>query len=209
MCSQIAERAQAISSLAEGIARIDVFSALAQVSSGYGYVRPHLTDGDGIEIKGGRHPVVERVIPPGTFVPNDTYLSTNDAQLVVLTGPNMAGKSTYIRQVALIVLMAQIGSFVPAESATIGLVDRIFTRVGLQDDLATGSVHIYDRDGGDRRHPEPGHLPLPGHSGRDRAGHQHLRRTIHSRGPLWSTYTTTLVWAAKPSSPPTTTSLPS
>ena len=138
VCSQIGERAQAIGSLAEGIARIDVFAALAEVSSGYGYVRPHLTDGDGMEIKGGRHPVVERVIPPGTFVPNDTYLSTNDAQLVVLTGPNMAGKSTYIRQVALIVLMAQIGSFVPAESATIGLVDRIFTRVGLQDDLATG-----------------------------------------------------------------------
>ena len=138
VCSQIGERARAISSLAEGIAQMDVFSALAEVSSSYGYVRPHLTDGEGIEIKGGRHPVVERVIPPGAFVPNDTDLSTSDAQLVVLTGPNMAGKSTYIRQVALIVLMAQIGSFVPAESATIGLVDRIFTRVGLQDDLATG-----------------------------------------------------------------------
>ena len=138
MCAQIGETAQAISSLADGIARIDVFSALAEVSSRFGYVRPHLTGGDGIEIKGGRHPVVERVIPPGSFVPNDTDLSTSDAQLVVLTGPNMAGKSTYIRQVALIVLMAQIGSFVPAESAAIGLVDRIFTRVGLQDDLATG-----------------------------------------------------------------------
>ena len=138
VCTQIGGSAQTISSLAEGIAQIDVFSALAEMSSRYGYVRPHLTDGEEIEIKGGRHPVVERVIPPGTFVPNDTGLSTSDAQLVVLTGPNMAGKSTYIRQVALIVLMAQMGSFVPAESATIGLVDRIFTRVGLQDDLATG-----------------------------------------------------------------------
>ena len=138
VCSQIAERAQAISALADGIAHIDVFADLAEVAFRYGYVRPRLTGGEGIEIKSGRHPVVERVMPPGTFVPNDTYLSTTDAQLVVLTGPNMAGKSTYIRQVALVVLMAQIGSFVPAESATMGLVDRIFTRVGLQDDLATG-----------------------------------------------------------------------
>ena len=138
VCSQIGERAQAISSLAEGVGHVDVFAALAEAASRYSYVRPSLTDGEGIEIKGGRHPVVERVMPPGTFVPNDTYLSTGDTQLIVLTGPNMAGKSTYIRQVALIVLMAQIGSFVPAESVAMGLIDRIFTRVGLQDDLATG-----------------------------------------------------------------------
>ena len=138
VCNQIGERAGAISSLAEGIAHIDVFAALAEVSSRYSYVRPRLTEEDGIEIKGGRHPVVERVMSPGTFVPNDTCLSTRDSQLIVLTGPNMAGKSTYIRQVALIVLMVQMGSFVPAESVTMGLVDRIFTRVGLQDDLATG-----------------------------------------------------------------------
>ncbi|MEK7872428.1 MAG: DNA mismatch repair protein MutS, partial [Chloroflexota bacterium] len=86
----------------------------------------------------GRHPIVERFLSGGEFVPNDTLLSCNDAQIIVLTGPNMAGKSTYLRQAALIALMAQIGSFVPAEAATIGLVDRIFTRVGLQDDLATG-----------------------------------------------------------------------
>jgi len=139
VCSQIGGFAQTISSLAEGIAQIDVFAALAEAASRYGYVRPYLTNEEGIEIKGGRHPVVERVMPPGTFVPNDTYLSARrDAQLILLTGPNMAGKSTYIRQVALTVLMAQIGSFVPAESATMGLVDRIFTRVGLQDDLVTG-----------------------------------------------------------------------
>ena len=137
-CSQIGDRAQAISSLAVGVAHIDVFAALAEAASSYGYVRPRLTDEEDIEIKGGRHPVVERVMPPGNFVPNDTRLSTGDGQLIILTGPNMAGKSTYIRQVALIVLMAQIGSFVPAESVTMGVVDRIFTRVGLQDDLITG-----------------------------------------------------------------------
>ena len=138
VCGQIGERAEAISSLADGIAHLDVLAALAEVATRYGYVRPALTEGESIQIKGGRHPVVERVLPPGTFVPNHTHLSTGDAQLVILTGPNMAGKSTYIRQVALIVLMAQIGSFVPAESATIGLVDRIFTRVGLRDDLVAG-----------------------------------------------------------------------
>ena len=138
VCSQISDCAQAISALADGTAHIDVFSALAEVASRHDYVRPALTEGDTIDIKDGRHPVVERVLPIGTFVPNDTYLSTGDAQLTILTGPNMAGKSTYIRQVALIILMAQIGSFVPAGSATLGLVDRIFTRVGLQDDLATG-----------------------------------------------------------------------
>ena len=138
VCGQIGERAHAIGSLAEGVGQLDVFAALAEAASRYGYVRPCLTEGEGVEIKGGRHPVVERVMPPGTFVPNDTYLSTGDAQLIILTGPNMAGKSTCIRQVALIVLMAQTGSFVPADSATMGLVDRIFTRVGLQDDLAMG-----------------------------------------------------------------------
>ena len=138
VCAQIGERVQAIGQLAGAVAHTDVFASLGEVAFRYGYVRPHLIEGDDIEIKGGRHPVVERAMPSGSFVPNDVHLSTTDAQLVVLTGPNMAGKSTYIRQVALIVLMAQVGGFVPAESATLGLVDRIFTRVGLQDDLTTG-----------------------------------------------------------------------
>ena len=138
VCSQLGERGQAISAVADAVGHIDVFAALAEVASRYDYVRPLLTEGEGIDIRLGRHPVVERVLPPGSFVPNDICLSTSDAQLIVLTGPNMAGKSTYIRQAALIVLMAQVGGFVPAESVTMGLVDRIFTRVGLQDDLATG-----------------------------------------------------------------------
>ena len=91
-----------------------------------------------LDIKGGRHPIAERILPAGAFVPNDLYLSSEDAQLLLITGPNMSGKSTFIRQAALITLMAQIGSFVPADSATVGLADRIFTRVGLQDDLAAG-----------------------------------------------------------------------
>ena len=103
-----------------------------------GYVRPKLDLGNAIRVTNGRHPVVERVLDTGTYVPNDVDLSNDGAKVMVLTGPNMAGKSTYIRQVAIITLMAQIGCFVPASDATIGLVDRIFTRVGLQDDLATG-----------------------------------------------------------------------
>ncbi len=138
VCSQIAGGGDRVSALGDAVAHVDVFACLAEAASRYGYVRPELADTAGIDIRGGRHPVVERVMPPGSFVPNDTRSSDIDAQVIVLTGPNMAGKSTYIRQVAVIVLMAQVGSYVPADKATIGLVDRIFTRVGLQDDLTTG-----------------------------------------------------------------------
>ncbi len=115
-----------------------LFAALAEVAVRFSYVRPVLDDSNIIDIKAGRHPVVERNIESGSFVPNDIFLSIDDSQLIVLTGPNMSGKSTYLRQVALIVLLAQIGSFVPALSARIGLVDRIFTRIGARDDLAAG-----------------------------------------------------------------------
>ncbi len=138
VCKQVGDGANQVLQAAETVAHVDVFASLGEAADRYGYVRPEMGDGQGLQIEGGRHPVVERVLPPGSFVPNDTTLSADDEQLVVLTGPNMSGKSTYIRQVALIVLMAQMGSFVPAKSATVGLVDRIFTRVGLQDDLATG-----------------------------------------------------------------------
>ena len=138
VCQQVGDQAVAIMSTAHALAQIDVFCSLAEIASRHGYVRPELNEGDTIEIKQGRHPVVERMLEQGAFVPNDTSLSSSGAQLALITGPNMAGKSTYIRQVAIMVLMAQIGSFVPAESATIGLVDRIFSRVGLQDDLAVG-----------------------------------------------------------------------
>ena len=138
VCSQVAGHAVAIARLCAAVAEVDVFSALAEIAARHRYVRPAVNDGSSIFIKNGRHPVVERHLGSGAFVPNDVELSNEDTRVIVLTGPNMAGKSTFIRQVGIIVLMAQIGSFVPADEATIGLVDRIFTRVGLQDDLTTG-----------------------------------------------------------------------
>ncbi|ABZ85122.1 DNA mismatch repair protein muts [Heliomicrobium modesticaldum Ice1] len=122
---------------AEQVAHLDVFAALAQVAVEQGYVCPDIHDGTEIHIQGGRHPVVEAHLGPGVFVPNDTRFCDGET-LLLITGPNMAGKSTYMRQVALIVLLAQVGSFVPATAAAIGVVDRIFTRVGASDDLATG-----------------------------------------------------------------------
>jgi DNA mismatch repair protein MutS len=122
---------------ARALAELDVGLGLASVAERWNYCRPQINDGTTIHIVAGRHPVVEQS-QPEPFVPNDTQLSLEEQQILLLTGPNMAGKSTYLRQVALIVLMAQIGSFVPAEAASIGLVDRIFTRIGAQDDLATG-----------------------------------------------------------------------
>jgi len=138
VCRQVAAGSETVLALAAALARLDVFSSLAEVAVHNHYVRPSLDDSNVIDIKQGRHPVVERSLPAGTFVPNDIYLSRDDTQLIVLTGPNMSGKSTYLRQVALIVLLAQIGSYVPAESARIGIVDRIFTRIGARDDLAAG-----------------------------------------------------------------------
>jgi DNA mismatch repair protein MutS len=138
VCKQISQSRIAVLSLAECIEHVDLYAALAEVAVRYNYKRPTLTNGDEIIIKGGRHPVVERSLTDSTFVPNDTYLSNKDTQLVILTGPNMAGKSTYLKQVAIIVLLAQMGSFVPADEATIGLVDRIFTRIGAREDLASG-----------------------------------------------------------------------
>ncbi|GAC1357616.1 MAG: DNA mismatch repair protein MutS [Ktedonobacteraceae bacterium] len=123
---------------AHALAEIDVYLSLAEVAARYNYCRPHLDESDSIHIVAGRHPVVEQSLSDTAFIPNDTNLANHDAQICIITGPNMAGKSTYLRQVALITLMAQIGSYVPAEAATIGIVDRIFTRIGAQDDLATG-----------------------------------------------------------------------
>ncbi len=137
LCQRVAQHADSLRAAAAAVAQTDVFTGLAEAASRYDYVRPVLDQGDTLAIIAGRHPVVERALAD-PFVPNDCCLSNREAQVVVLTGPNMAGKSTYLRQVALIVLMAQIGSFVPAQAARVGLVDRIFTRVGAQDDLAAG-----------------------------------------------------------------------
>jgi DNA mismatch repair protein MutS len=138
LCGRVAEAREAILATAEGLARLDGFLALAEVAVAHRYARPRIDEGDAIEIVAGRHPVVEVGPLEAGFVPNDTRLSRQAEQILIVTGPNMAGKSTYLRQVGLIVLMAQIGSFVPADEATIGLVDRVFTRVGAQDDIASG-----------------------------------------------------------------------
>jgi DNA mismatch repair protein MutS len=137
ICAQIAGAASRLLATARAIAEIDVSAALAEVAMRYRYVRPELNDGDAIHIVAGRHPVVELTLRDEPFVPNDVALSY-DELIHLITGPNMSGKSTFLRQVALIVLMAQIGSFVPAESATMGLVDRIFTRIGAQDEISAG-----------------------------------------------------------------------
>jgi len=138
VCQQISAVGVQILATAGAIAQIDALSSLAEVASHHGYIKPTLNNDDIIDIKGGRHPIVERSIGSDNFVPNDTYLCNENTQLIILTGPNMSGKSTYLRQVALIILLAQIGSFVPADTANVGIVDRIFTRIGAQEDLAAG-----------------------------------------------------------------------
>lgn len=138
MREKIASQVLRIKETAKAIAGIDVYASLALVAERNKFVRPDINTEGVLDIKEGRHPVVEQMIPNDMFVANDTYLDENKHHIGIITGPNMAGKSTYMRQTALIVLMAQIGSFVPAASANIGVVDRIFTRVGASDDLASG-----------------------------------------------------------------------
>ena len=135
---QIAKNVVRIQKTAKALAKIDVFASLALISEQNHYCRPSLNQNGRIDIKNGRHPVVEKMINNDMFIANDTYLDNQKNRISVITGPNMAGKSTYMRQTALIVLMAQIGCFVPAETADIGIVDRIFTRVGASDNLASG-----------------------------------------------------------------------
>lgn len=135
---KIAAEVVRIQTTAGAIARADVFASLAVAAGQNDYVRPKVNDDGVINIQGGRHPVVEKMIPGSMFIENDTYLDNGENRISIITGPNMAGKSTYMRQTALIVLMTQIGSYIPAKSADIGIVDRIFTRVGASDDLASG-----------------------------------------------------------------------
>ena len=134
----LADNVARIQKTAKAIAKIDVFASLALVASENNYCKPKINESGILDIKNGRHPVVEKMITNDMFIDNDTYLDNNNHRIAIITGPNMAGKSTYMRQTALIVLMAQIGSFIPASSANIGIVDRIFTRVGASDDLASG-----------------------------------------------------------------------
>ena len=136
--NEIQSNAKRIQRTASAISKLDVIQGLANVANELNYCKPEIMDDDVIDIKNGRHPVVEKIIPYGDFVQNDSLLNASENRLNIITGPNMAGKSTFMRQVALITIMAQIGSFVPAEYAHIGVVDKVFTRVGASDDLSSG-----------------------------------------------------------------------
>ena len=174
----VAEELHRIQGTARAIAQLDVLCSFAEVAVRRQYTRPLIDMKGGIEIKNGRHPVVES-LQDSPFVPNDTLLDNHENRVIILTGPNMAGKSTYMRQTALIVLMAQIGCFVPAESATVGIVDRIFTRVGGIGRPVLRPVHLH---GGDERgglHPQKRHPGQSDRIRRDRPGHLHLRRHEH------------------------------
>jgi DNA mismatch repair protein MutS len=138
LTADITQHIATLSLTAELLAEIDLVSGLAEVAASRGYVRPELYEDGRLIIKGGRHPVIESVLQPGEFVANDVDLHADDRRIAILTGPNMSGKSTYLRQIGLIVILAHVGSFVPADSADIGLVDRVFTRVGAIDNLAGG-----------------------------------------------------------------------
>ena len=138
ICIDISSHLESLLKTSYAISLMDVFYSMAKVATERNYIKPYLNDSDTIDIKSGRHPVIEQIVGPGEFVPNDANLSNTKDQILLITGPNMSGKSTYLRQVGILTLLAQIGSFIPAESATIGIVDRIFTRVGLQDDLTKG-----------------------------------------------------------------------
>ena len=136
--NEISKNIIRLQTTSEVVANLDVLTSFAQVAEDMNYCMPEVNEEGKIDIKNGRHPVIEKILGAGQFVENDTYLDKEDDRLAIITGPNMAGKSTFMRQVALITLMAQCGSFVPAESATIGVVDKIFTRVGASDDLSMG-----------------------------------------------------------------------
>jgi DNA mismatch repair protein MutS len=136
---EIAAKTVQIQTNARAIAVLDCLVSLATTAVEENYVRPEINEGTSLEIVGGRHPVIERLLPPGeSYIPNDVHLSADDAQILIITGPNMSGKSSYLRQTGLIVLLAQIGSFVPAQKANIGIVDKIYTRVGASDRISTG-----------------------------------------------------------------------
>ena len=138
VCAEVAVHGERIMETASALGTLDALVSMSQAAAEHGWVRPLVDDDSALEIEGGRHPVVESSLGPGRFVPNDLDLSNSERQVMIITGPNMSGKSTYIRQAAVLVLMAQVGSYIPASKARIGVVDRIFTRAGLSDDISGG-----------------------------------------------------------------------
>ena len=138
VCAEVAVQSERIMETAKAIGTLDSLVSMSQASIDNHWIRPVVDDGTDLQIENGRHPVVEASLGPGRFVPNDLDISNSDRQVVIITGPNMSGKSTYIRQAAVLVLLAQTGSFIPASKARIGVIDRIFTRAGLSDDISGG-----------------------------------------------------------------------
>ena len=149
--TKIAKNIERLQKASNIISSLDVLTSFAIVAEDLNYAKPEISKNGAVDIVGGRHPVIEKMLPSGSFIENDTYLDKQSERLSIITGPNMAGKSTYMRQVALITLMAQIGSFVPASSAKIGVVDKVFTRVGASDDLAMRTKYFYGRNDGSCR----------------------------------------------------------
>ena len=199
----VSQQVERLQQVAHSVATLDVLQSLATVSARYGYVRPEMTDGLQLTIKGGRHPVVEQVLDDGAFTPNDTVLNPQKEQIALITGPNMAGKSTYMRQVALIVLMAHIGCFVPATKACIPLVDRIFTRIGAADDLV-GGQSTFMVEMLETRHAITQATERRSSSSLTRSG-EGRPRTTGWRSPTLSLSTSTRMSRPKRCSPPITT----
>jgi len=173
---KVAAQTPRLLATAEVLAALDVLAALAELAGSRQYCRPELADEPILDIEQGRHPVLDQTLPPGTFVPNDVRFGPEDGRLWLITGPNMSGKSTFIRQVALITLLAHVGSFVPARKACIGITDRIFTRVGASDELSRGAKHLHGRDDRGGEHSEQCHCAESRDPRRNRPRHQHLRR---------------------------------
>ena len=179
--ARVAAQAEALLRSARAVAALDALAALGEVAHLRGWVRPVVDESRVLEIAAGRHPVIEAA-GARAFTPNDVRLDPDATQIVILTGPNMSGKSVFMRQTALLVILAQMGSFVPAASARIGLVDRILTRVGAQDNRDPGPEHLSRGDGRDREHPPQCHRAQPGPPRRGRARDFHAGRAGHRLG---------------------------
>lgn len=175
----VASQAQRVQQTAQAVAAVDVLCSLASVAVNNHYCKPEIDLSGEVQITAGRHPVVEQVLKDALFVPNDTNLSPEGGRVAIITGPNMAGKSTYMRQVALIVLMAQMGSFVPASAARIGIVDKLFTRIGASGRSGVRPVDVHGRDERGRRHSEKCNAEFPAHSGRNWPRYLDVRRDGH------------------------------
>jgi len=172
---QILDNAEAINIFCTQIAALDALYSLSVLALSGGYTAPEICEDSQINIQDGRHPVVEKVLN-NQFVPNDTILDCEDNHLMVITGPNMSGKSTYIRQTAILVILAQMGSFIPAKSAQIGIVDKIFTRIGAHDEITKGQSTFMVEMSETAGILNNLFQPQPGNFRRDRPGYQHLRR---------------------------------